>query len=98
MIKRIIKLYPYKWFLNLRGYFIYFGQKVYFPKNSTTFLSTLHAGVYESNVLALINAYCKPDSYFFDIGTNIGTISIPVLSNNSNIKVVSFEASPNTLP
>ena len=98
MIKRFIKLYPYKWFLNLRGYFIYFGQRIFFPKNSTTFLSTLQSGIYESNVLALIVNNSTNNSYFFDIGTNIGTMSIPVLVGNSNIKVVSFEASPNTLP
>lgn len=98
MIKRLIKLYPYKWFLNYRGYFIYFGQKVFFPKRSSTFTATLHQGIYESDVLALIIDLCKPDTCFFDLGTNIGTISIPVLASKNKIKVVSFEASPNTLP
>ena len=98
MLKKIIKQYPYKWFLNFRGYFIYFGEKVFFPKNSTTFIVTLQSGIYEANILALILAKCELNSYFFDIGTNIGTISIPVLAKNDNIHVISFEASPNTLP
>lgn len=98
IFKKLIKFYPYKWLLNFRGYFVYYGQKIFFPKRSIIFSVTLREGIYEANILNLILANCKPNTYYFDLGTNVGTLSIPILATLPNINVASFEASPSTLP
>jgi FkbM family methyltransferase len=40
----------------------------------------------------------KPNTWFFDIGANIGVISIPILAANKEASVLSVECSPSSLP
>ena len=46
--------------------------------------------------------YCrtlvKPNTTYFDVGANIGLMSVPILQGCSNCMVVSFDPSPNTVP
>jgi FkbM family methyltransferase len=55
-------------------------------------------GTYEHEIVRLLLTLVKPNSYFFDVGANIGLISIPILFHVESCQVVSFEPSPNTLP
>lgn len=94
--KKIIKSTVYKWFLNLRGSFGYYGEPVFFPKNSTTFNLAIRDGIYEQDILKFINEFVKDQSVYIDIGANIGLMSIPVLKRHPMVRALSFEASPNT--
>jgi FkbM family methyltransferase len=55
-------------------------------------------GTYEHEIVRLLLTLVKPNSYFFDVGANIGLISIPILFHIESCQVVSFEPSPNALP
>jgi FkbM family methyltransferase len=81
-----------------RGRFRYCGQVVYFPLGSSTFERVCEEGIYEREVTNLILALAEPGTTYFDVGANIGLLSVPVLSACPTVKVVSIEASPDTLP
>jgi FkbM family methyltransferase len=82
----------------LRGRFPYYGYTVYFPPGSITFERACADGIYERNTTNLILALAEPGTTYFDVGANIGLLSVPVLAARTGVKVVSIEASPNTLP
>jgi FkbM family methyltransferase len=82
----------------LRGAFPYYGVKVYFPINSLIFHLACEQGVYEHENIKMILSLIKPETFYFDVGANIGLMSIPILRTKSDCKVVSFEPSPNSLP
>ena len=95
-VKNILKKTLYKNYLKQKGAFNYFGEKVFFPKNSTTFIVVNNNGIYEHEILKFLLNNIKDNSTYLDIGANIGLMSIPVLKQNKTIKVISVEASPNT--
>lgn len=95
--RKIIKYWLYGYFPGFAGSFPYFGNKVYFPKGSLSFLAACQQGVFEPDNVAILRALIKPDSYMFDVGANIGLMAVPVLSTKPTCKVVSFEPSPNVL-
>ncbi len=95
-LKNIFKQTVYKNYLNQKGNFTYYGEKVFFPKNSTTFMLAMKDGIYEHEILKFIQSNIKDHSTYIDVGANIGLMSIPVLSQNKSVKVLSLEASPNT--
>ncbi len=80
------------------GSFPYFGTKVYFPPDSLIFAMACEEGIYEHQNSILLRTLVKPGSTYFDIGANIGLMSIPILRNTPDVTVVSVEPSPNTLP
>jgi FkbM family methyltransferase len=81
----------------LRGRFRYFGHAVYFPPESHIFELVCAEGIYERATLELILSLVKPATAYFDVGANIGLMSIPILARCPEVKVVSIEASPVTL-
>ncbi len=95
-LKKLIKSTVYKWFLNQKGSFTYYGEPVFFPKNSSTFNLAIRDGIYEQDILKFISAFVKDQSVYIDIGANIGLMSIPILKRHTTVRVLSFEASPNT--
>jgi FkbM family methyltransferase len=82
----------------MAGNFNYYSQKVYFPKKSVIFRRAVKEGIYEHAILGFILPLIKPGTEVFDIGANIGLMAIPFLSVNNSVKVISAEASPNSLP
>lgn len=54
-------------------------------------------GIYEADLVKLLQAVMDGDSMMFDVGGNIGLMAIPVLSAHPAARVCSFEPSPNTL-
>ncbi len=81
----------------LSGSFPYFGVRTYFPRNALVFNLACEQGIYEaSNVRLLQSALC-PNSTVFDVGANIGLMSIPLLASESSLNVVSFEPSPHNV-
>ena len=95
-LKKIIKATLYKRYLNQKGFFKYFDEQVFFPKNSTTFNLAIRDGIYEQDILKFITGFVKENSVYIDIGANIGLMSIPLLKKHPALRVLSFEASPNT--
>ena len=55
-------------------------------------------GIYEQNLLDQILGVIKPGSWYFDVGTNVGLMSVPVLHTMKDVRVLSFEPSPNSRP
>ncbi len=82
----------------LTGWFSYFGTKVYFPPNAWIFRLACEQGIYEAELLHLICGLSTDDSWYFDVGANVGLMSVPPLFQRPNLKVMSFEPSPNAAP
>jgi len=95
--RKIIKQWLYGKCPGFSGAFPYFGTKVYFPKDSLIFRLACEQGIYEQDNLDILSLLVRPNSTYFDIGANIGLMSIPILQRNDSCMVVSFEPSPNTL-
>jgi FkbM family methyltransferase len=82
----------------LAGSFPYCGTRVFFPKNAYIFTIVCEEGIYEKEVLRHIQTVVKPGSWYFDVGANIGLLSVPVLRSCTHVHVLSFEPSPNSRP
>lgn len=78
------------------GVFPYYWVQTYFPKNSFVFRIACDHGIYEAANLRLLFSALRPHATVFDVGANIGLMSIPLLSDSSQVKVVSVEPSPQT--
>jgi FkbM family methyltransferase len=96
--RRKLKKWLYGSCPGFTGSFPYYGTKVYFPKDSYIFNLACEQGVYEHENLKLLLTIIKPNTVYFDIGANIGLMSIPILYSCPTCNVVSFEPSPNALP
>ena len=94
-IKKFVKEKIYNKYLNWKGSFTYFGEKVFFHKGSIAF-DYMKNGVYEWDNLRFILGNIRENSTYFDVGANIGLMSLPVLKQFKDVKVVSIEASPTT--
>jgi FkbM family methyltransferase len=82
----------------LAGRFPYFGASVYFPKDSEMFGRACEEGVFEAVNLSVISSVWRQDTFYIDVGANIGLMSVPLLDRFDTCKVLSFEPSPTTLP
>jgi FkbM family methyltransferase len=54
-------------------------------------------GIYEAALTRLINNAIRGGTTYFDVGANIGLLSVPALATRPDCRVVSIEASPTTL-
>jgi FkbM family methyltransferase len=79
-----------------KGVFPYWGERIHFPQGSVAFELACAQGIYEHENLKILQAAVRPDSWYFDIGANIGLMSAPLLSTEPSLQVVSIEASPRT--
>ena len=80
------------------GKFPYYGTRVYFPPGAVIFKVICEQGVFEPEIIHRLTNLTRPDTSVFDVGANIGLMSVPVLQSCSTCRVVSFEPSPNSLP
>lgn len=87
-----------RWLYGSAGACHYFGTRVFFPPRSHIFAKLCESGIYERDNLKLLAALVRPETVYFDVGANIGLLSIPILRGIPTSRVVSFEPSPNTLP
>lgn len=98
-LKKFVKRYFRDPARNKKGFFIYYGHHLYFPKDSLIFKRAMdEGGIYEKDNLTVIQSYLNSGSVMFDIGANIGIMAVPLLWNMPELKVISVEASPNSLP
>jgi FkbM family methyltransferase len=77
--------------------FEYLGMRIFCPPDSELYFRVRDSGVYEPENTRLICDLVRPNTYYFDIGANIGLTSIPVLKEVPTSTVVSMEPSPTTL-
>lgn len=96
-MRKQIKKWLYGSCPGFAGSFPYYGTKVYFPQNSYLFTRACDEGIYEIENTRLLCSLVRPNTVYFDIGANIGLMSVPVLQKCDSCSVVSFEPSPNTL-
>lgn len=80
----------------LRGFFPYYGTRVYFPPESLIFRQACEQGVYAHGNLKLLLSLVRPGSWCFDVGANIGLLSVPLLASRPECRVLSIEPSPET--
>ena len=80
-----------------RGRFPYYEHTVHFPLGCSLFKRACAEGIYERENTNLILSLAVPGTTYFDVGANIGLLSVPVLAAHPSVKVISIEASPNTL-
>jgi FkbM family methyltransferase len=98
LLRRKLKKFIYGKLPGFAGSFPYYGAKVYFPLGSHIFDLACEQGVYEHENVLLLLSLVKPKTYIFDVGANIGLMSIPLLHSCPDCAVISFEPSPNALP
>ncbi|MEA5553497.1 FkbM family methyltransferase [Anabaena cylindrica UHCC 0172] len=98
VLRKKIKKWLYGNCPGFAGSFPYFGTKVFFPQGSKIFELACQQGIYEIKNTELILKLIKPNTFYFDVGANIGLMAIPILNRCRTAKVLSWEPSPNTLP
>jgi FkbM family methyltransferase len=97
-VRKRVKKLLYGSVPGLAGSFPYFGTRVFFPKKAYIFEIVCEEGIYEGELLRHIQGVVKAGSWYFDVGANVGLMSVPVLQSCANVNVLSFEPSPNSLP
>jgi FkbM family methyltransferase len=97
-LRKTARKWVYRYVPGLAGRFPYFGTRVYFSTNSSLWDTVCREGIYESALLCQVLGATRPNTWFFDVGANIGLMSVPVLNQIPNVQVLSFEPSPNTKP
>jgi len=95
--KAIAKQILYQYVPGFRGWFRYWGARVYFPRGSEVFLRACREGTYEVENVRAICAAARADTWFVDVGANIGLLSVAVLGSEKTLHVLSLEPSPNSL-
>ena len=80
------------------GKYPFFGHWVFFPKNSLIIKILQQTGDFEPQTRQLLWQFARKNTTFFDVGANIGILSVPILSLTQDVDVVSFEPSPAVYP
>lgn len=100
-----IPLSPTQWFRrwkyhrdHRRGYFDYFGETVYFPPQSLVHRCAVTEGFYEVDNLRILQKAHHSGTCMIDVGANIGLMSVPILQQDPNARVIALEASPSVTP
>jgi FkbM family methyltransferase len=87
----------YRYVPFVRGRFHYYGHTIYFPLGSHIFERACAEGIYECETANLILSLVETGTTYIDVGANIGLLSVPVLAERPGVKILSIEASPETL-
>ena len=97
-IRVLAKKLRYSYLPLLGGKYRYYGTEVHFSPGAFIFDIVADEGIYESELLKQIQMLLRPGSVYFDVGANVGFMSVPILNTHPDVHVVSFEPSPNSLP
>ena len=68
----------------------YHNQKVYLPRAGYSNLVLQRDGAYEVQNSQILHRLARPNTWMFDVVTNLGLMSIPVLANCPDVRVLSF--------
>lgn len=96
--RKLAKYWLYNSVPGFSGRFPYFGTHVYFPKDALIFRAVCDQGIFEAEIVQRMVKLAKPNTTVFDVGANLGLMSVPVLTECPTCRVVSFEPSPSSLP
>ena len=96
--RKLAKYWLYNSVPGFSGRFPYFGTPVYFPKDALIFRAVVDQGIFEAEIVQRMVRLSKPKTTVFDVGANLGLMSVPVLKECATCQVVSFEPSPSSLP
>ncbi len=97
-LRTLAKYWLYNAVPGFAGRYPYFGTRVHFPKDALLLYAVCDQGVFEPDIAARMVKLARPNSTVFDVGANLGLMSIPVLQACSTCQVVAFEPSPSSLP
>lgn len=97
-VRQLAKYWLYNSVPGFSGRFPYFGTPVHFPKHAVVFRAVCEQGIFEREIVQRMVKLAKPRTTVFDVGANLGLMSVPVLEKCGDCRVVSFEPSPNSLP
>lgn len=97
-LRKTLKKWVHRYVPGFAGAFSYYGTRLYFPRNASIWDTICNEGIYEYELLQQIEGSVRPGTWFFDVGANIGLISVPILTNIPSVKVLSFEPSPSNAP
>jgi FkbM family methyltransferase len=96
--RKTLKRFVHSYCPGFRGWFYYYGTRVYFPPGAWIFDLAVQQGIYEADLLRLISGLVSDSGWYFDIGANIGLMSVPLLRAHPGCHVLSLEPSPNSWP
>jgi FkbM family methyltransferase len=96
--RRFLKKFLYGHCPGLAGSFPYYGTTVFFPRHSVIFHRACSEGIFEADLVRLIQRLVRPETTYWDVGANIGLMSLPVLAGCPAVNVISIEPSPLNLP
>lgn len=96
LLRRVFKRWLYGRCPGFAGAFPYYGTKVFFPPGSLIFHLACEQGIYEATNQHLLLSALRPGATVFDVGANIGLLSIPLLASEPSVRVISIEPSPHT--
>ena len=80
------------------GSFPYFGHKVFAVRDSEIFQRIATVGVFEPDILEVLQCLARPQTTVFDVGANIGVVTVAMLAKRSDLQFIAIECSPSTLP
>jgi FkbM family methyltransferase len=88
----------YRYVPGFVGTYPYFDVKVHYPRGAWIIDEACIQGIFEPKTTYLVSRMIRPETWYYDIGANLGFLSIPILKLHPNVRVVSFEPSPTYLP
>jgi FkbM family methyltransferase len=74
--------------------FPYWGVPVHYPRGSLMFDLVCAQGIFEHGNLRVLSRLVQPESWVFDVGCNIGLMSVPLLREHASVRVAAFEPVP----
>jgi FkbM family methyltransferase len=95
-LRRYFKRWLYGRCPGFAGTFPYYGVKVHFPSGSLIFRLACDQGIYEAANQRVLLSALRPGATVFDVGANIGLLSVPLLAAEPGLRVISVEPSPHT--
>jgi FkbM family methyltransferase len=96
-IKPLLKRWYYSYWPPVAGALRYYGGRIFFPPGSLLFHRVCEEGIYEEHNVRSIRALLRDNTWYFDVGANLGLMAAPVLRDFPTVHVVSFEPSPGAL-
>lgn len=97
-VRSLAKYWLYNSVPGFSGRYPYFGVTVRFPKDALLLHAVCNEGIFEAEIVRRMVKLARPNTAVFDVGANLGLMSVPVLAECPSCRVVSFEPSPNSLP
>lgn len=73
----------------------HYGLEYHIPNTVENLgIELLINGVYEEEIVDFLKEHIQNGFTYFDIGANIGSLALPIISSKKGLKYVGFEASP----